>query len=183
MKMIMLPVLIVSGCATAGGMAGDPNADAGFLVAARAAVEALKSEGAQAHPVGVDPRAIGRNALSVSGDSLVDSADLVSARAQMLRDAGIERGDIAIAEECAHVGGMGGLMIEPLTDEQERLLETCGTSFRGFTIGVSLPSEGPNGTRVYRVLAFGSDTELGWDVSVNQDGTIAGIRKIMDHVS
>lgn len=182
MTRVIALFLVLAGCATTSpGAAAAP--DDGFLAAVRAVMAELEREGAGAHPVRVDPRAIGREALSVSGGGLVEAPEVSAARAAALGRVGFEPGDVALAEECAHVGGMGGVMPEPLTLEQRRLIEHCRDAFGGFTLGVSLPRREAGGIVVYRVLAFGSDTELGWDVTLDPRGEVTGVRKVMDHVS
>ncbi len=155
--------------------------EAGFLPVVRASIAELERE-AGGHPVQVDPRPLNVGALSSFEDGLADAGAVRAARTFALTRAGIESGDIVEAEECAHVGGMGGLMIEPLTTEQRRLLERCGKAFRGFTVAVSLPME-TAGAIAYRVLAFGSDAALALDVTVSRAGEVVEVRRLWYFVS
>jgi hypothetical protein len=53
-------------------------------------------------------------------------------------------------------------------------------------MGVSEPVADPgqrSGAKRYRVLVFGSDAELAWDVILDASGAVLAVRQVMYHVS
>lgn len=158
--------------------------DASFLAAVQAVIEQLDTDGWGGHAIQVDPRPIPADSRAVSVSGFVDAPEAVERRTRTLEQAGLEIGDMREAEYCNHVGGMGGLMIPPLTESQKQKQARCAAAFRGLTFAVSLPaSREEDANSVLRVLVFGSDAEMGWDVTVDPRGEVVSVRRFMRHIS
>lgn len=155
----------------------------GFLSVVNAVIEELASVESR-EAVQVDPRPIRSGATSVLQTGFVDDPEVIRRRREALAEANLSVGDMAVAEECNHVGGMGGLLIEPLTDAQRELIQRCGTAFSGYTVAASLPEPSRGGVALlYRVLVFGDDSEYGWEVVVSEGGELLSIDLFMKMIS
>lgn len=179
------------GCTTVlVGTRASPEASASFVTVIEATVNELRENGWE-HPVRVDPRPFPWDARSVTQDGLAGAdggSTIVQARIGAMEGHGLERGDLALAQRCTHVGGMGGLMTEPLTEEQTALLDACIEAFQGLVMGVSIAASSgeigaADGGRIFRVLVFGSDAEMAWDVFLDDNGRVARMQRVMYHVS
>ena len=173
-------LLLLAGCASSASVT--PSDSREFALVVTAILGALRAEGWE-QPFQVDPWPVAPDSYAATAGrpEAVPQARL-DARIEVLEDLNAAAGDLVVAEKCAHVGGMGGLMIEPLSEAARELLRFCRTAFRGLTVGISVPDRPAGGLTRYRALVFGADAEMAWDVFVGR-GEVVRLAKVMDYQS
>ncbi len=172
-------LISLCGC-TAAPLANPASSGDEFLQVVQAVKTDFARRGLGAYAVQIDTRPIHRDALNVKRWGIVDAPEVVRNRSRILVQEGIPAGDLEVAERCDHLGGMGGLILEPPPPELSRQLEFCREAFRGITLGTSLPTGTADGGRRYRVLAIGNGIELIHDVLIGPRGKAAEVRIVRD---
>jgi hypothetical protein len=184
-RLIPVALLLAAAACATGGRGDEARPEDPFLVAIEAVRGHLHDRGWRSVEVAVDPRPLPADARGVGDeDSFIDAPTKLRQRATAIQNAGLNRGDLLEAQECAHTGGMGGLILDPLTPEQEARFRACIPVSSIITLGASLPQQdeaSPRGV-ILRVVGMGRDAEMAWDVHVHPEEGVQVVQ-VMYHIS
>jgi hypothetical protein len=104
-----LMAVLIGLCGCAAALSTDPaNPGDEFLQVVQAVKTHLAGRGLGAYDVQVDARPLHPDALAEGPETIIDAPEAVRTRSRILALAGIPAGDLQVAGECNHLGGMGG---------------------------------------------------------------------------